>query len=509
MRENRVMFGVSIIVIIMVTMPYIYAFQASDSSHVFGGFLINPIDGHSYLAKMQLGYRGEWKFTLPYTAEKGEGAFLFLFYIFLGHLARILNADLIVIFQIARVAGAIFLLWSLRRFILNIFSQARERIIWFIISAMGAGLGWIAVLFGMFTSDFWVAEAFPFLSIYTNPHFTIGLGLMLIVLAASRGLSPLVSLSLGLILGIVQPFAVVIVAMVLFVSSAFDLTSTTGTFFQRIVKSKLAEKAIFFSIGGGGILGYQLYVIYNDPLLSNWNIQNITPSPQALDLFISLSPCLVLGLFGLKNAWETEQGKLMILWTFLSLGLIIVPWNLQRRFMTGIYVPISCLAVFGLRTLNDKVNISNRISMILLIIFALPTNWIIIYSGLQASNTLDPAIYLDSGLVEAFDWIEDNIPHESVFLTDEITGLYIPSWTGRRVVYGHPFETVNAEVQLDYLDDFFDKKLSGDNVTPQLTERGVDYVLLLRANGPDDEDWLGAKLSLLYENTDVSIYEVK
>jgi uncharacterized membrane protein len=24
-------------------------------------------------------------------------------------------------------------------------------------------------------------------------------------------------------------------------------------------------------------------------------------------------------------------------------------------------------------------------------------------------------------------------------------GLYIPAYTGRRVIYGHPFETVNAE----------------------------------------------------------------
>ena len=81
MREKKVLFGISIIVITMVTVPYISAFQAADLSHVFGGFLLNPIDGHSYLAKMQLGYQGDWKFTLHYTAEKGEGAYLFLFYI--------------------------------------------------------------------------------------------------------------------------------------------------------------------------------------------------------------------------------------------------------------------------------------------------------------------------------------------------------------------------------------------------------------------------------------------
>jgi len=30
-------------------------------------------------------------------------------------------------------------------------------------------------------------------------------------------------------------------------------------------------------------------------------------------------------------------------------------------------------------------------------------------------------------------------------LTSPEMGLFIPAWSGRRVVYGHPFETVDAE----------------------------------------------------------------
>lgn len=68
-----------------VSLPYAWALAAGGDTHVFGGFLLNPIDGNSYLAKMMQGWSGAVTFTLPYTAEPGEGVILFVFYLFLGH----------------------------------------------------------------------------------------------------------------------------------------------------------------------------------------------------------------------------------------------------------------------------------------------------------------------------------------------------------------------------------------------------------------------------------------
>jgi hypothetical protein len=62
--------------------PYVYAESQAGEAYEFGGFLLNHQDGNSYLAKMYLGWRGELLFTLPYTAEKGQGAFILFFIIF-------------------------------------------------------------------------------------------------------------------------------------------------------------------------------------------------------------------------------------------------------------------------------------------------------------------------------------------------------------------------------------------------------------------------------------------
>ena len=223
MPQKRITLIVSCLVIILVTLPYLFAFQAGTAENEFGGFLINTFDGHSYLAKMQQGNQGNWKFVLPYTAEPGEGAYLFLFYIFLGHFARIIDLPLIAIFHSARVICAIFLLWTLNIFFRFIFENEKAQILGFSIAALGSGLGWIAVIFGKFTSDFWVAEAYSFLSMYTNPHFSLGLGLMILALIPREQKQYYVYLGLGLALGIVQPFAVVIVILVLSIQAVLDL----------------------------------------------------------------------------------------------------------------------------------------------------------------------------------------------------------------------------------------------------------------------------------------------
>jgi len=111
--ESKKPFLFALIFLIVISVPYIIASALVDDAHVFGGFLLNPVDGNSYLAKMDLGYSGNWLFSLSYTFETGEAVFLFIFYIFLGHIARWIGAPLILIFHIFRIFGAGLLYYSL------------------------------------------------------------------------------------------------------------------------------------------------------------------------------------------------------------------------------------------------------------------------------------------------------------------------------------------------------------------------------------------------------------
>ena len=489
MPEKRTAILIVIIVILLISLPYLYAFLMSDSGAQFGGFLINPIDGHSYLAKMELGLRGEWRFDLPYTAEKGNGAYLFLFYIFLGHVSRVLGISKLLVFHGTRLISAFVLLFSIFNFSRRTFEADKDISRAFVISVLGSGLGWIAVVSGSFTSDLWVAEAYPFLSMYTNPHFTLGLALMTFLLTPKNKISPLLATGLGLLLAVIQPFSVVIVVLVLFVERLIEVVQA-----REQIKSVLADQRtlvlIGFGLGGVSFLAYQYLAIFADPVLSAWNVQNVTPSPGWSDLLISFSPIIFLGLFGLRSAWSNPKTRKLVIWSVISLVLIAFPWNLQRRFLTGLYLPLAGLGIIGLKAISSKLSVKPSILFSMLIILVIPTNLIVILSGVSASATQDPTIYISAEEIELLTWINGETDPDDLVVTDQRIGLYIPSQTGRRVIYGHPFETIRAEEEQRFLDEFFNQQNDVSFYQDQAAARGMDYIHLSGSPTDSMKKWL-------------------
>ncbi|HOA25671.1 MAG TPA: hypothetical protein PKI52_16800, partial [Aggregatilineales bacterium] len=82
--EWRWVFVCSIALLVLITIPFVWAYGVGGSEARFMGVLVNPIDGASYQAKMRLGVEGSWLFYLPYTPELHDGVFLFTFYLAMG-----------------------------------------------------------------------------------------------------------------------------------------------------------------------------------------------------------------------------------------------------------------------------------------------------------------------------------------------------------------------------------------------------------------------------------------
>ncbi|MBI4772248.1 MAG: hypothetical protein HY784_17955, partial [Chloroflexi bacterium] len=190
-REWRWVAMLSAVILLFTSAPYLLAYAGQPPDYVFNGLLLNPADGNSYFAKMQEGYRGEWLFTLPYSVEPGAGAFLFTFYLFLGHLACWLGLTIPFTFHAARVFGGALLLVTAYPFAARFTAGPRWRLALWLLVALGSGFGWMATLAGRFTSDLWVAEAIPFLSLYANPHFPLAQAAELWILMAAVPLPPI------------------------------------------------------------------------------------------------------------------------------------------------------------------------------------------------------------------------------------------------------------------------------------------------------------------------------
>jgi len=514
MQGKKIFLVVVLLVVLTGTMPYLYAQHRAGEHHVFGGFLINYQDGNSYLAKMRQGMEGEWTFDLPYSAQTGPGgAGLFLFYLTLGHLARLTGLSLLAVYHIFRVAGTIFMLWALSWFFEKVFVQPSAQRAGFILASFGAGLGWLALAFGAFTMDFWVAEAYPWLTSYTNPHFVIGLALMLLLLAPDLVRSPVLAGILSLGLGIIQPFGVVLVAAVLGGGLILDWALGPRRGLKDWLGKSIAQKVVAVAFMGGVVLLYQYWVIINHPQLAGWNAQNQTPTPPLWDVAWALSPCLPLAVLGLKR-FRLQRGKdqahtrILYLWLGLALILSYVPWNLQRRFLTGVMVPTAGAAVLGLQDLKNRISLPLRKGIILVLGLSLPTIAVILASGAGAAAVQDSQIYLTQSEYQVLDWLNDQVREGDLVLTRPRMGLYVPVYTGARVLYGHPFETIQAEEMRSLVEDVYQGKFNDSELGALLHELDVDYVLVDpqydKGNTPDFDQWG----SLVYQRKDIRVFKI-
>lgn len=498
------------VMLLVMVIPYAVAFERSGAGFAYTGILFNPLDGNSYLAKMYQGWSGSWRFVLPYSAEPGQGAYLFLYYLFLGHAAKWTGLSIVMMYHLARIVGTILLVFAIADFFTRVFAdQPRAARLAAALASLGLGLGWIASLAGGFTSDLWVAEAFPFLAMYTNPHFPLGIALMLWIfsgiLQEDRWKTSTRLAVLGLFLSIVMPFGIVIVAVIGGAKFLWDTLETR--------KIHLLNQ-IGWAVGGVPFLAYQYWATLRDPVLSGWNAQNVTPSPALWDLVISLSPALIFGLIALSPAWKkrNEPGaRLLLLWFILGLALIYVPFNLQRRFMSAIYVPVAGMAVLGSQALRQKLPAARKLWLPVLALLSIPTNLIILAAGIFGANAVDPqagypVLYLSEPERAGMQWIRTNTAPRALILSGPETGLFIPAQTGRRVVYGHPYETINAQAELGDVTAFYSGEMDERQGLEFLANHGVDFVFY----GPREQK-LGRPSSLndlpvVYEANGLVIY---
>ncbi len=439
-------------------LPYLLAYGVRD--HVFTGILINPIDGNSYLAKMAEGWRGDWLFTLPYTAEPGPGAFIFTYYLFLGHLACWTGASLDLVYHAARAAGGLALMLVAYALVASFFDGRWRMTVWMLF-VLGSGLGWLGVLFGQFTSDLWVAEVIPFLAIFSNAHFALALALQLLIfmwalpgIAADRttpGRLALLALATTLEAQ-VQPLALLNIGLTLGGVAAWQVLRRQLTWARLWPVLVVAIFAVPWVV-------YDAALSYTDPILSQWSAQNLTPAPPLWDLALSGGALLVPAILGavVVARRRTEREMAVLIWLVLVVLALYAPFALQRRLALGLWMPLVLLAGLGLRDVVwPRLRGTGRVlGIAALAVLVLPSNLLVYGATLGAIQRREPSVFLTLPEAAALEWMAGKTPPGAIVAASPSMSLFIPARTPARVVYGHPFETVAAAAHRQALEDFF------------------------------------------------------
>lgn len=474
--EWRWVIVISGILVALTMVPYAWALASNhaEDQWQFMGMLANPKDGATYLSKIEQGRNGAWLFELRHTPEAHNGAGFHVFYLFLGHAARLTGLSSLLIFHLARVATSLFMYIALYQFGATVWVRLRPRRLFFTLVAVGSGLGWLLLLIDSeaIAIDLNMPEAFPFFAAFANPHFPLSIACLALIASTfvevfRRGFTAepaadnggLQVMVLSMVLALIQPFALVPIGTALV---AYLLVRAYLT--RRIPSHELRWSSMLWLPAVPFAVYYAAVFRFND-VMAAFNEQNLTPSPAPYLYIFGYGMLLILALPGLVRAvrrFERDGDQFMLLWFVLNVALLYAPFNLQRRLTVGLIIP---LVFFAVRSLEDfwffKVPKRWRAAALgALLVLLLPSNVLnlsIPLFGISASpeSGLESGLLVETDYWNAFRWIDRRGDQNAVALAAPTISAWIPAYTPARVVYGHEFETVPSEERKEQVEAWY------------------------------------------------------
>jgi hypothetical protein len=515
--------------------PFAWAIIASQDNFHFFGLLADIPNGASALSKIRDGINGNWAVQLRYTPEQHEATGFFPFYVLLGHVARIFGFSEILVFHLARLATSYLMFASFYQLSANIWKRIRPRRLFFFLTILGSGLGWLLLAAGFrsITPDLSIPEAFPLYAAFTNPQYPLSIALLALLagqfmIVFRPGFREVPAVDNGGLSILVFSTLLVIVqttALIAFGSALFVFTVVTSYRKRQIAWHELRWFSMVFLPAFPVVVYYVLILATND-ILREYNLQLVSSVPNPFLMILGYGLLLVIAApgiyYGLRR-FNRDGDQLMIIWLIVNVIFIYLPFNLQQRLLLGLTIPIGYFAVRAIEEFwFDQIPIRYYpAAMVIIFTLIIPSNIIAmvipIYGAIiDEAQGEDSALLVHEDYSEIYDWLDENGNPGEVILASPNISLWVPAETDLRVVYGHPFESVPADALDEMVEDYY----SGDTCDLPFDESQdfeVDYVVW----GPQevelskDEGSTRCRLdtasaaNLEYEFGDVTLYVLR
>jgi hypothetical protein len=435
---------------VVTAIPYVYAYFVQPQGHVFMGFFYLGDDANTYLAKMRQGWEGAWSWQNRYTTEPSPTAYLFLFWIVLGHISAITSLPLIVVFHLARVAAAFALMAAAWLFICHFIQDRTARRFAFFLLAVGLGMGYVIqalghpVIFGNQTDtlDWRMPELTAFYSVLALPHFAwsgvfAALGVALTLKAIDRG-----SILLGLLAGLawlgqasIHPQMPILMGGATGVALLLRPARPRGWI----------AGALAFAIPAPYIL-YSYLAFVGNPEVQRWTFhsKNALP-PESFSLFFAIAPQLLLALTGLPGALRrrTREDLFLVAWIALLAAILYLPnpaGDLRRRFLDALYLPLVVLAARGMyEAILPRLHSlrARRLIPFSYVAFAAIGSAFLVLAPLAVAG--QPQYSVSTAEYNGLTWLGSQ-PAGRVLAMPGV-GLYVPAYSPDTVYVGHYDET--------------------------------------------------------------------
>jgi len=467
------------------------------------------------------------------TPEPNRAIFFNLLWWMMGKLGKWLGLGFDSVFQVLRITSAVLFLVLVYRVCCWFIEDITMRRVAFLVVSFGSGLGWILVVLKysltkgelLFPLDLYIAEGNTFLGILAYPHFIAAALYIFVFDLFIRGQAAN-KLSYALWAGLV--------ALFLGWQHAYDLVLVYGilgsyilfsAFRDRHVSPFLVKSLLMVGIISGWPALYSVILTRLDPVWEHVlaqfaNAGVYTPNPLHLPILMGIPFILALFNFFWEKPWrlKTLDNNSLFLWTWFIVNslLIYIPTDFQIHMLNGWQVPMAILATRGLYQhiapkIESRTNRNYRkVLGIVLIGVVLPTNLYLLSWRFYDLSRHNYPYYLYRDDIAAMDWLETNAPEDSVVLSSQIIGEYIPALTGTYAFLAHWAQTLNFFDKTRMVNEFFSPETSDAARRQILDSYSVDYIYYgpaeqaLGAYDPDEATWL----SPVFVSDKVTIFAV-
>lgn len=494
---------------------------------VFSGFVytFTFYDILSYLAKMRDGYDGAWFYTNPFTTEDIKPVFLFVFYIALGHAARLAGLSLVAAYHLARVASGLLLLAAVDRMIRRLGWSGPTRLLAFALVFFAGGFGWLLYWTGRASVpvEFMQTEGFVFQSMVSYPHFVLALALMVITLTGAadwgrgeRGPRPLIASALAaFLLAWVHPRPLLTLVVTIALAAAF--TAVRDRQPRALLRAAVFIAALLAASALPMIVS--LRTVRADPLWTEWSTTETLSEPFGHYL-LAYGLLWPLALAGLVLALRRREAFAPWLGAWLIAGSLLpyLPIAAQGRLIIGWNIPLALLSAYALgagwlpRALRSAPPLRPLAPLLLTLLLILLSLSPLAYLGHGVKRVLLGSYpgYYAAERAEAMQWLAANTRRDDTVLASTLSGMFVPALAGNRVVQGHWAETFHPEEKARAVSRIFDDATPDADRRHLLDGFGVRYLLYgqwERELGAYDPALDPGLWSLRWEGAATRIYE--
>ncbi|MFW5771750.1 MAG: hypothetical protein ACOCZH_00400 [Phototrophicaceae bacterium] len=497
---------VAVGLVLLAFSPFLWVLLAgvTGPEQNFVGALHDHINTAGNLGRLYEGARDSWLTHYLHTPEPHPGALIDPLYALLGQVASLTSLSAIVVFHVARVGASLFMYLALYQLASTIWMRVRTRRVFFALAAFGSGFGWLLAPLTDTTSyiDLTTPGAYPFFSSLSNVHLPLAIACLallasIIVMVVRPDDTPMPSVNNGGVMVFILSLTLVFIYPLAFlpIAAAFILNVLWRWYGKRSVDQAQFNWLLWTVVPALPMLLYYFLVMQNNVVISEiWSQQDRIAPPSVPVFLLSFGLVLLLALPGLYRGvrrFDPDADQFMMIWLVIFVLLVYLPTVAQVSFLVGFMIP---LAYFATRALEDFwFGYLPRRWWVRLVVALIPlifaSNLLMLILPVQAINADNDdtaaGILIQQDYIELFRWLSSRVSLDDVILAAPDVSLWVPGWTGARVVYGHPVQTINPSAKESAVrrwyaisdDDACDTGLLDGNVHFRNADYTVNFVI--------------------------------